>query len=72
MDLVPLDFFLMDGLECAEPYIQGDRGDFDAALPELRKNLGREMQPRRGRGYRSGMIREDGLVALAIGGIVFA
>ena len=43
-----------------------------AALLKLPKNLGREMQSGGGRCHSSRMIREDSLVALAIGGIVIA
>jgi len=60
------ELFHADGLEGAKANVEGDGFDPDANLPELREDLGSEVQAGGGGGGRAGFVREDGLIAVAV------
>src|ERR1700674_4234620 len=72
MNVMLLDFFHVNGLECSETYLQSYCGNFNPTIFQFLENRGREMQSCGGSGDCSRMVRENGLVALAVGGIVLA
>src|ERR1700676_1212126 len=66
MDVVIFYFFLANGLESAEAHIERNGSDLDPALFDPIDDRGRKMQTRRRRRHRSGLLREDRLVALGV------
>src|SRR4051812_31993052 len=59
-------------LKGSQPHMQCDFCRFNSARANLRKYLRSEVQARGWRGGRSFVLREDGLVALTVGGGIFA
>ena len=59
------------GLKGSEADVQCDFGDLDAPFADSSKNLGREVQTRRGGGDRSTLFRVHGLVAFMVARSIF-
>ena len=66
MDRVVFEAFGADRLESAEPDVECDFGDLDAARANPRDDFRREVQSRCGSGDRAPFSRENSLIALAI------
>jgi hypothetical protein len=68
VEFVIFDATDADRLEGSEADVQRDIDGLDAALTDSVENLRREVETGGRRGYRSALIRIDGLIALAIAG----
>ena len=66
VDRMVFEAFGADRLEGAEPDVECDFGDLDAARANSRDDLGSEVQPSRGSGDRAPLSRENCLITLAI------
>src|SRR5271155_3953040 len=70
VDFVIFEALGADRFEGAQAYVEGYLCNFDIAGADALQNFRREVQTRRGRGYGASLPRVDGLVALAVGGLV--
>ena len=72
MDFVVFKALSADGLERPESNVKSDFCDFDISRADALQDFWREVQTRSGRGNGASLPRVDGLISLAIGGLVGA
>ena len=72
MDFVIFQTLGANRLEGSESDVERDLGDFDIARADALQNFWREVQTRGRRGHGTSLPGVDGLIALAIGGLVGA
>src|SRR5215472_17019860 len=70
MNLVPLDLGFVDRLERPQPNVQRNGGRFNSPLAQTFENRGGKMQPGGGRCDAAWALRENRLIAFAVGGLV--
>ena len=72
VEFMVFDVFRADGLEGSEAHVEGDFSGFDSTGLDLLENFRSEVEAGGGSGYGSAGFGVDGLIAIAIGGIVGA